>query len=191
MQGTRQEALLARPKRHRMLLHYRTAARRDGTIIGQEVDITADSGAYAYLSALVLLYSSVHACGPYRVDNVRLRARCAYTNNPPTSAFRGFGGMQVVFGYESQMDLVARELGISPADIRKRNALARGDVLPVGQPIETEVLLVQTIDAVCDRAAPHPQPSGPRPAVARGIASNIQSYGRLGWLDDSTAAWAG
>src|SRR5258706_472455 len=182
MQWTRQESLLARPKRHRMLLHYRTAARRDGTILGQEVDITADSGAYAYLSALVLLYSSVHACGPYRVDNVRLRARCAYTNNPPTSAFRGFGGMQVVFGYESQMDLVARELGISPADIRKRNALARGDFLPVGQPIETEVYLGQTIDAVCDRAGPKPEPSGRRRAVGRGIASNIQSYGTPVWL---------
>jgi CO/xanthine dehydrogenase Mo-binding subunit len=191
MQWTRQESLLARPKRHAMLLHYRTAARGDGTITGQEVDITADSGAYAYLSALVLLYSSVHACGPYRVDNVRLRARCAYTNNPPTSAFRGFGGMQVVFGYESQMDLVARELGIAPADIRKRNALARGDVLPVGQPIETEVLLPQTIDAVCGRAGPKPLPSGPRRVVGRGIASNIQSYGRLVWLNDSAAAWVG
>ncbi len=191
MQWTRQESLLARPKRHRMRLRYRTAARRDGTILAQDIDITADGGAYAYLSALVLLYSSVHACGPYRVDNVRLRARCAYTNNPPTSAFRGFGGMQVVFGYESQMDRLARELGISPADIRKRNALARGDILPVGQAIETEVLLAETIDAVCDRAGPRPRPSGPRRAVGRGIASNIQSYGRLVWLNDSAAAWVG
>src|ERR1022692_1721589 len=156
-------------------LRRRTAARRDGTIVGQDIDITADSGAYAYLSALVLLYSSVHACGPYRVDNVRLRARCAYTNNPPTSAFRGFGGMQVVFGYESQMDLLARELGIPAADIRKRNALARGDVLPVGQPIQTEVLLAETIDAVLARAGAKPAPSGPRTVVGRGIAANTQS----------------
>lgn len=191
MQWTRQESLLARPKRHRMQLHYRTAARRDGAILGQEIDITADSGAYAYLSALVLLYSSVHACGPYRVDNVRLRARCAYTNNPPTSAFRGFGGMQVVFGYEGQMDLLARELGITPADIRKRNALGRGDALPVGQVIETEVLLAQTIDAVLERAGDRPVPSGPRKAAGRGIAANIQSYGRLVWLNDSAAAWVG
>src|SRR5258707_4908305 len=89
------------------------------------------------------------------------------------------------------MDLVARELGISPADIRKRNALARGDFLPVGQPIETEVYLGQTIDAVCDRAGPKPKPSGRRRAVGRGIASNIQSYGRLVWLNDSAAAWVG
>ena len=191
MQWTRQESLLARPKRHRMWLRYRTAARRDGTILGQEIDITADSGAYAYLSALVLLYSAVHACGPYRVDNVRLCARCAYTNNAPTSAFRGFGGMQVVFGYESQIDLLALELGIPAADIRKRNALARGDILPVGQAIQTEVLLAETIDAVLDQAGPKPDPSGPRKAVGRGIASNIQSYGRLVWLNDSAAAWVG
>jgi xanthine dehydrogenase molybdenum-binding subunit len=191
MQWTRQESLLARPKRHRMRLRYRTAARRDGTILGQDIDITADSGAYAYLSALVLLYSSVHASGPYRVGSVRLRARCAYTNNPPTSAFRGFGGMQVVFGYEAQMDLLAQELGIPAADIRKRNALARGDVLPVGQAIETEVMLAETIDAVLGRAGVKPAPSGPRKAVGRGIACNIQSYGRLVWLNDSAAAWVG
>jgi CO/xanthine dehydrogenase Mo-binding subunit len=191
MQWTRQESLLARPKRHRMRLRYRTAASRDGRLLAQEIGITADSGAYAYLSALVLLYSSVHACGPYRVDNVRLRARCAYTNNPPTSAFRGFGGMQVVFGYEAQMDLLAAELGLTPAEIRKRNALARGDALPVGQRIETEVLLAQAIDAVLGQAGGKPEPSGPRQAVGRGLACNMQSYGRLVWLNDSAAAWVG
>jgi len=191
MQWTRQESLLARPKRHRMRMRYRTAARNDGTILGQDIEITADAGAYAYLSALVLLYASVHACGPYKTGAVRLRARCAYTNNPPTSAFRGFGGMQVVFGYESQMDLLARRLGMSPAQIRKRNALSRGDVLPVGQPIETEVQLAETIDAVTGRAGARPSPSGPRRVTGRGIASNMQSYGRLTWLNDSAAAWIG
>jgi len=191
MQWTRQESLLARPKRHRMRLRYRTAATAGGKLLGQQIDITADSGAYAYLSALVLLYSAVHACGPYQVSNVRLRARCAYTNNPPTSAFRGFGGMQVVFGYEAQMDLLARELGLDPAEIRKHNALARGDVLPVGQAIETEVLLARTIDAVIGRAGGKPRASGPRKAVGRGIAANLQSYGRLVWLNDSAAAWVG
>jgi CO/xanthine dehydrogenase Mo-binding subunit len=192
MQWTRQESLLARPKRHAMRLRYRTAADAEGKLLAQEIDITADSGAYAYLSALVLLYSSVHACGPYQVGNVRLRARTAYTNNPPTSAFRGFGGMQVVFGYEAQMDLLAFELGLTPAEVRKRNALTRGDALPVGQRIETEVLLAQAIDAVLGRAGgAKPAPSGPRKAVGRGLACNMQSYGRLVWLNDSAAAWVG
>jgi CO/xanthine dehydrogenase Mo-binding subunit len=191
MEWTRQESLQARAKRHPMRMTYRTAARGDGTIIGQDIDITADSGAYAYLSALVLLYSSVHACGPYRVPNVRLRARCAYTNNPPTSAFRGFGGMQVVLGYESQIDEVARRLGLPPDEVRKRNSLVKGDVLPVGQLIETDVLLAETIDAVLERAGPPPAPSGPRRVAGRAIASNLQSYGRLVWLNDAAAAWVG
>jgi CO/xanthine dehydrogenase Mo-binding subunit len=191
MEWSRQESLQARAKRHPMRMRYRTAARRDGTIIGQDIDILADAGAYAYLSALVLLYSAVHACGPYRTPNVRLRARCAYTNNPPASAFRGFGGMQVVLGYESQVDEVARRLGLAPDEIRKRNSLAKGDVLPVGQRIETEVLLAETVDAVLERAGPPPVPAGPRRAAGRGIASNMQSYGRLAWLNDAAAAWVG
>ncbi|MGH9292037.1 MAG: xanthine dehydrogenase family protein molybdopterin-binding subunit [Acidimicrobiales bacterium] len=191
MQWTRDESLLGRAKRHPMRMQYRTAASSDGTILAQDVDITSDSGAYAYMSALVLLYSSVHACGPYKAGAVRLRARCVYTNNPPTSAFRGFGGMQVVFGYESQMNRLASALGIAPGELRKRNALARGDRLPVGQRIETEVLLAETIDACYEKAGAKPEPSGERQAVGRAIASNMQSYGRLVWLNDSAAAWVG
>jgi CO/xanthine dehydrogenase Mo-binding subunit len=191
MQWTRSESLLARAKRHRTSLRYRTAASSDGTILGQDIEILADAGAYAYLSALVLLYSSVHACGPYHVDNVRVRAKAVYTNNPPTSAFRGFGGMQVVLGYESQIDELSRRLGLDPGAIRKHNALAKGDRLPVGQELLTEVALAETIDAVREAAGPKPSPSGPRKVVGRAIASNMQSYGRLVWLNDSAAAWIG
>ena len=191
MQWTRAESLLARAKRHRNVMRYRTAAAADGTLLAQDITIVSDAGAYAYLSALVLLYSSVHACGPYKVENVRVHSRTAYTNNPPTSAFRGFGGMQVVLGYESQMDELAGRLGIDPGDLRKRNALAKGDRLPVGQELLTEVWLSQTIDAVRERAGKKPVPSGHRKAVGRAIASNIQSYGRLVWLNDSAAAWIG
>ena len=191
MQWTRNESLLARAKRHRNHMTYRTAATNDGTILAQDITIVSDAGAYAYLSALVLLYSSVHACGPYRLDAARIRATTAYTNNPPTSAFRGFGGMQVVLGYESQMDELAKRLRLDPGEVRKRNALRRGDRLPVGQEIITEVQLAETIDAVRERAGEKPAPSGPRKAVGRAIASNMQSYGRLVWLNDSAAAWIG
>jgi len=191
MQWTRNESLLARAKRHRNVMRYRTAAAADGTLLAQDIEIVSDAGAYAYLSALVLLYSTVHACGPYRVPNVRIWSRTAYTNNPPTSAFRGFGGMQMVLGYESQIDEVARKLELDAGEVRKRNALVRGDRLPVGQEIITEVQLAQTIDAVRERAGDRPAPSGPRKRVGRAIASNMQSYGRLVWLNDSAAAWIG
>jgi len=191
MVWTRQESLVARAKRHPMLMRYRTAATAQGDIIAQDIDITADSGAYAFLSSLVLLYSSVMATGPYRTPNVKLRSRAVYTNNPPCSAFRGFGGMQVVFAYESQMDRLASELGMEPGQLRKQNAMAKGDKLPVGQRLLTEVQLAETIEAVQAAAGDLPSPSHGDALVGRGIASNMQSYGRLVWLNDTATAWIG
>ena len=115
-------------------------------IVAQHVELLGDSGGYAYLSALVLLYSTVTAAGPYRVPAAAVDARVAYTNNPPTSAMRGFGAMQTVFGYESQMDEVARALRLSPVEVRRVNALRRGDALPVGQVMETHVALPELIE---------------------------------------------
>jgi CO/xanthine dehydrogenase Mo-binding subunit len=188
---TRQESLLVRPKRHPFIMRYRTGATRDGRIVAQDVELLADSGAYAYLSALVLMYASVCAAGPYAVPNVRVRARAAYTNNPPTSAFRGFGGMQVTFGYESQLDLVACELALDPLELRRRNFLKRGDTLPVGQRLETVVAVRECLERVWEALGEPTEPSGPRRRVGRGLACNLQPYGRIIWLNDWSSAWVG
>ncbi len=191
MVWTRQESLLARAKRHPYRMRYRTGALATGEIVAQQIELLADAGAYAYLSALVLLYSTVTAAGPYRVPAVEVEARVAYTNNPPTSAMRGFGAMQTVFGYESQMDRVARALGLDPVEVRRVNALRRGDTLPVGQVIETHAALPE----LCERAwralgAPTP-PRAPHVRVGRGLACNFQPYGRIVWLHDWSSAWLG
>ncbi len=191
MVWTRQESLLARAKRHPYRLRYRTAAARTGEVLAQEIDLLADAGAYAYLSALVLLYSTVTAAGPYRVPAVSVRARVAYTNNPPTSAMRGFGAMQTVFGYESQMDRLARALGIHPVEIRRINALRRGDRLPVGQAIETHVALPELCERAWAALGPPTPPRAPHVRVGRGLACNFQPYGRIVWLHDWSSAWLG
>jgi CO/xanthine dehydrogenase Mo-binding subunit len=191
MVWTRQESLLARAKRHPYRMRYRTAASARGEILAHDVALLSDSGAYAYLSALVLLYSTVTAAGPYRVPSVRVDARVAYTNNPPTSAMRGFGAMQTVFAYESQMDRVARALGLDPVGLRQRNALRRGDALPVGQVMETHVALPELAERAWAGLGP---PSAPRAAhlkVGRGLACNFQPYGRIVWLHDWSSAWVG
>jgi CO/xanthine dehydrogenase Mo-binding subunit len=104
---------------------------------------------------------------------------------------RGFGAMQTVFGYESQMDRVARALGLSPAEVRKANALRRGDALPVGQVIETHCALPELIDrAWAGLGAPTPA-RAPHIKVGRGIACNLQPYGRIVWLHDWSSAWIG
>ncbi|HXG16009.1 MAG TPA: xanthine dehydrogenase family protein molybdopterin-binding subunit [Calidithermus sp.] len=191
MVWTRQESLLARAKRHPYRLRYRTAAARTGEVLAHDIDLLADAGAYAYLSALVLLYSTVTAAGPYRVPAVRVRARVAYTNNPPTSAMRGFGAMQTVFGYESQMDRVGRALGIDPVEIRRLNALRRGDRLPVGQVIETHVALPELCQRAWAALGPPTPPRAPHLRVGRGLACNFQPYGRIVWLHDWSSAWLG
>lgn len=191
MVWTRQESLLARAKRHPFRMRYRTGATRSGELVTQEIELLADAGAYAYLSALVLLYATVTAAGPYRVPNVDVDARVAYTNNPPTSAMRGFGAMQVVFGYESQIDRVARALGLDPVAIRQLNALRRGDRLPVGQVIETHVALPELAERAWAALGEPTPPRAPHVRVGRGLACNLQPYGRIVWLHDWSSAWVG
>jgi CO/xanthine dehydrogenase Mo-binding subunit len=191
MVWSRQESLLARPKRHPFLLRYRTGASRDGTLTAQSVELLADSGAYAFLSALVLMYATVTAAGPYRVPNAAIDARVVYTNNPPTSAMRGFGAMQMVLGYESQMDRLARRLEMDPVAIRARNALRKGDRLPVGQELDTHVAVAEAASRAWGALGPRRAPSAPHRRVGRGLACNIQSYGRIVWLHDWASAWVG
>ncbi len=191
MVWSRQESLLARAKRHPFILRYRTGAARDGTLLAQAVELLADAGAYAYLSALVLMYAAVTAAGAYRIPNVRVDARVAYTNNPPTSAMRGFGAMQMVLGYESQMDRLARRLGMDPVEFRERNALRKGDRLPIGQELDTHVAVAEAIRRAWAGLGPRRPPSTSHLRVGRGVACNLQPYGRIVWLHDWASAWVG
>ena len=191
MVWTRHESLLSRAKRHPYRLRYRTAANARGEVVAQQIELLADAGAYAYLSALVLLYSTVTAAGPYRVPAVEVDTRVAYTNNPPTSAMRGFGAMQTVFAYESQMDRVARALGLDPVAVRHVNSLRRGDTLPVGQVIETHVAIPELSERVWAALGPPTPPRAPHVRVGRGLACNFQPYGRIVWLHDWASAWVG
>lgn len=191
MVWSRQESLTARPKRHPVIMKYRTGATKDGRLVAQDIEVVSDAGAYPLLSAYVLLYITVNTTGPYKCDNVRVHSRAAYTNNTPGSAFRGFGGMQPVLGYEAQMDAIAKAAGLSRTEIRKLNAMEKGDRIPVGQEIETAIWLAQCIDAVTERLGDRPEPSRPGLEIGLGLACNMQSYGRLVWLNDSSSSWVG
>ena len=123
MAWSRQESIAAKPKRHPFVMRYRTGVTRAGEIVAQDIRIVGDGGAYPLLSARVMFAAGVTACGPYRVPNARVESIAAFTNNVPSSAFRGFGAMQVVLGYESQMDRLAAALGLSRTEVRERNFL--------------------------------------------------------------------
>jgi CO/xanthine dehydrogenase Mo-binding subunit len=185
----RQESIMASTKRHPFILRYRTGVQRDGSIVAQDVDIVGDAGAYPYLSPRVLFAACATASGPYRVPNVRHRARAVFTNNAPTSAFRGFGAMQVTFGYEQQMDRVAEQLGLTPQAVRERNFLNKGDTIPTGERLDTAVAASQCLRRALAALGEPARPSGPGRRIGRGFAVNMQPYGRTVWFHDRAACW--
>jgi CO/xanthine dehydrogenase Mo-binding subunit len=191
MVWTRQESLLARPKRHPFTMSYKTGATRDGHLVAQEITLVADAGPYPLLSPRVLFAALVVGCGPYRVPHVKIDARAVFTNNVPTSAMRGFGAMQVTFAYESQMDLLAEHVGLSALEVRSRNFLRKGDRLPTGEPLETSVALASVTRGALNALGERSTPSSPSARVGRGFACNMQPYGRTVWFRDRAQAWIG
>ncbi len=185
----RQESLVASTKRHPFLMRYRTGASSEGTITAQQVEILGDAGAYPNLSPRVLFAAAACACGPYRVPHATITSSAVFTNNVPSSAFRGFGAMQVVLGYESQMDLLAERLGMSRTEVRERNFLAKGDQLPTGERLDTCVEASQTMRRALALLGEPARPSGPRKRVGRGIGCNRHPYGRTIWFRDRASAW--
>lgn len=186
---SREESILSPTKRHPFVMKYKHGATRDGTLVALQVELISDAGGYAYLSPLTLLYAMVHAAGPYRIPHVKVDGVSVLTNNPPTSAFRGFGSAQPAFAYESQMDALARALGLDPLAFRERNYLRKGERLVSGQELETAVLLPETARRAWDALGPRSAPSGPGKRVGRGLASALTSYGRIVWLHDWSSAW--
>jgi CO/xanthine dehydrogenase Mo-binding subunit len=186
---SREESILSPTKRHPFIMKYRHGAKRDGTLTALAVELISDAGGYAYLSPLTLLYAMVHAAGPYRIPHVTVDGVSVLTNNPPTSAFRGFGSAQPAFAYESQMDALAHALGLDPLALRETNYLRKGERIASGQELETAVLLPETARRAWEALGPRGAPSGPGKRVGRGLASAMTSYGRIVWLHDWSSAW--
>ncbi|HTV08690.1 MAG TPA: xanthine dehydrogenase family protein molybdopterin-binding subunit [Candidatus Aquilonibacter sp.] len=144
----RAEDMAATTKRHPSRTRHRTAVSKDGKLLGCEIEIALDGGAYATLSPVVLSRATIHAPGPYKWPYVRVRAKAMATNLPPHGAFRGFGAPQSLFSLERHMDKVARAVGIAPEELRRRNFLGTGDRTATGQ------LLAEPVDMqhLMDRA---------------------------------------
>ena len=187
---TREDSMFGHGKRHPFDIKLRTGFTNQGKITAVQADITADAGAYVYLSPYVLLYSVTAIQGPYRVDNVFVNARAVATNNMYTSAFRGFGAAQACIAYEQQMDEAAGCLGIGPADLRRRNFLRTGDSIATGYPVDSAVWTEQCMDAALHGLGERSSDAGPF-KIGRGVACYQQSYGRITWLHDTSEAWVG
>ncbi len=176
MSYLRDESFLGHVHRHPARMRYRHHATRDGDLVKVEAELVLDGGAYASSSSAVVANAARFACGPYRVPSARIDAVVVRTNNPPCGAMRGFGAVQVCFAHESQMDKLAARLGIDPVDLRLRNALGTGDVLPTGQRITGTAPVAECIRAAV--AHPLPAPAGDGLLERPGGAGRTDDPGR-------------
>ena len=187
---TREDSFVGHGKRHPFSVTHKTGVTTDGKITALEVTISADSGAYVFLSPYVLLYCAVAAPGPYRIDNLKIDAHAIATNNMYTSAFRGFGAAQACVAYEAQMDEIAKTLGIDRFEFRRRNFMRTGDKTATGQVVESAIwadeCMTQALEALGEKVAD----KGPV-KIGRGVATYQQSYGRITWFHDTSEAWVG
>ncbi|WP_243342519.1 selenium-dependent xanthine dehydrogenase [Anaerococcus sp. AGMB09787] len=147
---TRDESLRWHPKRHYMEGTFTIGCDENGIFKAMEAEIYFDTGAYASLCGPVLERACTHSVGPYNYQNTEIHGYGYYTNNPPAGAFRGFGVCQSNFAMESNINLLAEKVGISPWEIRYRNAIKPGQVLPNGQIADCSTALVETLEAVKD-----------------------------------------
>ena len=146
----RHEDIAATTKRHPAIVRHRTGVTRDGRLVAQDIEVIMDGGAYSTLTPVVLSRGALHAGGPYRCPNVRIRARATRTNTPPNGAFRGFGAPQTEFAAEIQLSRVAERLGLSPAEVRARNVYRLGDTTPTGQVLRESVAAEEVLQLAVD-----------------------------------------
>ena len=188
---TREESILAHSKRHPFIITHRTGVKKSGRITAAEIEMIADSGAYPYLSPYVLLYATVTSCGPYRVENLKVDSVSVATNNPFTSAMRGFGGAQAAVAYEQQMDEIAKTLGLDPLEVRRINYLRTGDCNAIGQKIESAVWLEEEATRALEALGEKETVSHDAIKIGQGFATTMQSYGRIMWFHDTSRSWVG
>lgn len=189
---SREEAYLATPKRHPLTIWMRTGADKKGRLLALQAKILCDTGAYSSYGVAVATRAAIHATGPYEVENVEVESLAVYTNNPIAGAMRGFGVPQVAFAHESQMDLLAQELGMDPLQIRRINVLKQGSLTATGQKLGSSVGLLQALEAL----EPHYREaveawkgSKSSPYVRRGVGLGAMWYGigNTGVQNPSTA----
>ncbi|SDC01271.1 xanthine dehydrogenase family protein molybdopterin-binding subunit [Streptomyces prasinopilosus] len=193
--ATREESFLGHAHRHPTLLRYRHHADAEGRLVKVEAQILLDAGAYADTSSDALAAAVAFACGPYVVPNAFIEGWAVRTNNPPSGHMRGEGALQVCAAYEAQMDKLAKKLGLDPAELRLRNVMATGDVMPTGQTVTCPAPVAELLEAVRDHPLPPlpkdtpedewllpggPEGAGEPGAVRRGVGYGLGMVHMLG-----------
>ena len=163
--------------RHPFKIRCKTGAKRDGTLVAREIEVLVDCGAYGDDSPGVLGFSLLMARGPYAIPNCRAFGRLVYTNHLRFGAFRGFGNPQTSFAAESQLDEIAKIIGMDPLELRQKNAIAKGDPWFLGTAVASNGLAECIEQAKArsnwDQRAQRPAPPGKRRGLGVACCSHI------------------
>jgi CO/xanthine dehydrogenase Mo-binding subunit len=135
----RSDDLKGTPKRHPSRTRIKAGVKKDGTLTALQIEFIMDGGAFTTMSRVVQQRGTLHAHGCYRVPNVSIHSLSVATNMVPSGAYRGFGAPQSIFAMERHMDKIAQVLGMDPLDVRLKNVLEVGDVMPCGQVLKESV----------------------------------------------------
>ncbi|MBC7582462.1 MAG: molybdopterin-dependent oxidoreductase [Tardiphaga sp.] len=158
---TREEQFIGTATRHPMRVRIRAGADADGKLTALHLDVLSNTGAYGNHAGPVLFHACSECISVYKCDNKKVDGVAAYTNTLPSGAFRGYGLPQTQFAVESVIDELARQLGLSPYEFRRRNVVKPGDpMISATGPQHADVLygsygLDQCLDLV-ERAMQEP-----------------------------------
>lgn len=178
---TREQQFTMAPCRHPMRVTVTAGADADGVLTALALDVLSDTGAYGNHAPGVLFHGCHESVALYRCANKRVDAEAVYTNNVPSGAFRGYGLGQVIFAIESALDELARSLGMSPVELRRRNVVRPGDDFVVNGAPDTDLVfgsygLDQCLDLVEEslaRGDGEAAPEGPDWVVGEGMAASM------------------
>ncbi len=189
---TRRETFAATPKRHPFFMKVKVGAKRDGTLMALDFDLTADGGAYKSFSNSVTQRGLIHTQGPYRFPNAHVYGKAVYTNTAFKGAMRGFGVPQVAFAIESILDEVAMELKMDPLALRIKNGFEKGDTTICGQVLDHAIGFqecMKTLKPFYDKALKEAKEKSTN-EIKRGVGLGGVWFGPGRSAPDQSEAWA-
>ncbi|MER6992149.1 xanthine dehydrogenase subunit D [Saccharopolyspora hirsuta] len=196
---SREESFFGHVHRHPAKMRFEHGATRDGKLVHVKAELLMDGGAYTSTSPVVIANACYFVAGAYEVPSAEIDGFAVFSNNPPCGAMRGFGAVQSTYGCESNMDKLARELGMDPLELRLRNAMTTGTVLPTGQAVDGPAPVAELLADLRDRPLPPPGsellPGGLAntsrgEGIRRGVgyAIGVKAIGYSGGVDDISTA---
>ncbi|MEV6280670.1 xanthine dehydrogenase subunit D [Nocardia sp. NPDC051832] len=177
MMYNRYESFFGHVHRHPAKMRFEHGATRDGKLVYVKARMVFDGGAYTSTSPVVIANASYFVAGAYEVPHAEIDGLAVFSNNPPCGAMRGFGAVQSAYGCESNMDKLARELGMDPLELRLKNAMTTGTILPTGQAVDGPAPVRELLDALRRRPLPATESTGDLRTLPGGVGNTTHGEG--------------